>query len=133
MRMPPFHFRLQALLERRRWVEEEKRQRCAQRRGERDEALRAGDRLSSALSRRAMRTSDAGSLAILEAGIAAQQRRAVEAQVSLATARDELIVASRERRVIEKLRERRRRAYEYEEARRDELEIEEANSRRRVR
>ncbi|MBV8344569.1 MAG: flagellar FliJ family protein [Candidatus Eremiobacteraeota bacterium] len=131
--MPPFYFALDPLLDRHRRVEDEKRQRCARRRRERDDALRARDRLVSALAARAASRSDARSLAVLDARIAVQRRRLAEAESALGNAADELMTASRERRVIEKLRERRRREYEREEARRDELEIDEANALRRAR
>jgi flagellar biosynthesis chaperone FliJ len=128
-----FHFALQPLLDRRRRVEEEKLHRFTLQRRERDSAACAGDRLVAALAKRSTRACDAPTLAAFDAAIAAQRRRAAAAQTALDAARDELIAASRERRVIERLRERRLRAYQEEAARRDELEIEEANARRRAR
>jgi flagellar export protein FliJ len=127
-----FRFALQPLLDRRGRVEEEKQHRFDLRRRERDDALREGDRLVAALTERALRTSDAGSLAVYDAAIAARQRRAACAESALETAREELIAARRDRRAIEKLRDRRRHAFEEEEARREELEIDEANARRRA-
>jgi flagellar export protein FliJ len=129
----PFQFRLQPLLDRRRREEEEKLHRYARYERERDDALRAGDRLAAAFDRHAARASEAGTLAALDAGIAALRRRAAQAQSALAGARDDLIAARRARRAIEKLRERRLHAYESDEAKRDELEIDEANARRRSR
>lgn len=131
--MAQFHFRLQPLLDGRRRAEEQKLHRYAVRKRERDDALSARDRLVSALARRAVRSSEAGWLASLDAGVAAQQRRAADAQAALENARGELAAAARERSVLEKLRERRLRAHADEEARREELEIEEANARRRPR
>jgi flagellar export protein FliJ len=127
---PPFDFRLAPLLDRRRSVEEEKQRRCALRLRECGDAALERDRLVSALAERATHSTDAGSLAVLDIAIAVQRRRAAEAQFALEAARDELTAASRERAAIEKLRERRLREFEEEEARRDELEIEEANARR---
>lgn len=131
--MPAFHFRLQPLLDRRRQVEDGKGRRYAVARRERDEAVRACERLVSALARHAMFPSDAGTLAVLDAGIEARQRRARNVEAALEDARQELIAAGRERRALEKLYERRRRAYEEAEARRDEHEIDEANARRPAR
>ena len=81
---------------------------------------------------RALRASDAGSLAVFDAAIAERRRRAEWAEAPLETARRELIAARRDRRLVEKLRDRRLRAFEEEEARREELEIEETNARRRA-
>jgi len=131
--MPPFHFHLQPLLDRRRQVENGKRLRCAVARRDRDEAVRACEHLVSALARHAVRRGDAGTLAVLDAGIEARQRRARNAEAALEAAHEELIAAGRERRALEKVCERRRRAYEEEEARRDEHEIDEANARRLAR
>ncbi len=47
--------------------------------------------------------------------------------------RHDLVAAARERKVIEHLRERRRRAFEAEEARQEELELDESNARCRER
>lgn len=129
--VPRFHFALQPLLDRRSRIEEEKQHRFDLRRRERDATLREGEQLAAARTQRAMRTSDAGSLAVFDAAIAARQQRAEWADRALATACHELMAARRDRRAIEKLRDRRRHAFEEEEARREELEIDEANARRR--
>jgi flagellar biosynthesis chaperone FliJ len=50
-----------------------------------------------------------------------------------AFALEALALATRDRRVVETLKERRRRAFEAEEARREELELDEANARRHER
>lgn len=50
---------------------------------------------------------------------------------ALEIARGVLVEATRERRVIETLKQRRRREFDAAEARRDELELDEANARRR--
>lgn len=60
-------------------------------------------------------------------------RRANELEAAVAAARDALVEASRERRVIETLKERLRRAFDAEAARREELELDDANARRRER
>ncbi|HVR45529.1 MAG TPA: flagellar FliJ family protein [Candidatus Binatia bacterium] len=128
---PRFRFALQPLLDRRSRIEEEKQHRFDLRRCERDGALYEGEQLAAALIQRALRTSDAGSLAVFDAAIAARRQRAEWVERALATARHELMAARRDRRAIEKLRDRRRHAFEEEEARREELEIDEANARRR--
>jgi flagellar FliJ protein len=66
----------------------------------------------------------------LEAAMSAQRQRRYELEADWRRLRDELILANRERRVIEKLKERRRRAFEAEEARREEIELDETNARR---
>ncbi|HEY6325284.1 MAG TPA: flagellar FliJ family protein [Candidatus Cybelea sp.] len=123
---------MQPLLDRRGRIEEEKQHRFDLQRRKSDDALREGELLAAGLTERALRTSDAGSLAVFDAAIAARQRRAADAESALEAAREELIAARRDRRAIEKLRDRRRRAFEEEEARREELEIDEANARRRA-
>jgi flagellar biosynthesis chaperone FliJ len=127
-----FRFALQPLLDRRTRIEEEKQHRFDLRRRERDAALSEGERLAAALTQRALRTCDAGRLAVFDAAVAACRQRAARADGNLEEARRELVAARRDRGAIEKLRDRRRRAFEEEEARRDELEIDEANARRRA-
>ncbi len=60
-------------------------------------------------------------------------RRANELEAAVAAARDAFVDASRERRVIETIKERLRRAFDAEAARREELELDDANARRRER
>jgi flagellar export protein FliJ len=66
----------------------------------------------------------------VEAAMAEQRRRRYELETECKRTRDELAIADRERRVIEKFEERARRAFESQEARREELELDEANARR---
>jgi len=128
-----FRFALQALLDRRRRAEEEKRRCFALWRRELDDLARDRERLAAALFETAVRTSDAASLGIFDAAIALRRRAAASAERALETARQELIPARRDRRVLEKLRERRLRAFEEEAARLEELELDEANARRPAR
>jgi flagellar protein FliJ len=72
-------------------------------------------------------------LRFLDAAIDAQRRRLMELERAREASRGALIAANRERRVIEKLKQRRLRAFEAEEARRDEQERDDANARRRER
>lgn len=70
------------------------------------------------------------SLLFLQAAMGRERLHRSKLQTTCDRARDALVVASRERRVIEKLKERRLREFEAAEARREELEIDEANARR---
>jgi flagellar export protein FliJ len=72
-------------------------------------------------------------LRALEATFERARLRHAELQARCERAREELAAARRERRVIEKLKQRRRRAFDLAEARRDEVEIDEANARRGAR
>ena len=124
-----FRFALQPLLDRRTRVEREKRHRLMLLRREWQDAVRDGERLAAAFGERAVRTSDAGSLALFDDAIAARRLRTARAQSALQAARRDMIAARRDRRVIERLREVRARAFEEEEARREERELQEANAR----
>ncbi|HYL27834.1 MAG TPA: flagellar export protein FliJ [Candidatus Nitrosotalea sp.] len=137
-----FEFRPEPLLERRRRAEAESqrdfaiRQRAVRESTQEIERLvEARRRCASALvteassrAARDLRLRD-GYLAMLEAAIAQERRARATLEAALTTARTKLIAASRERRVLEKLKERRRAAFEAEEARREELAIDEGNAR----
>jgi flagellar FliJ protein len=137
-----FEFRLEPLLDWRKRVEAEKQrdfaacrralEDCTQEIARLDDARRrcgtmlaanAGVRPASEL-----RLRDAH-LRVLEAAIAHERRTRAELEAACRRAHDELVAASRERRVIEKLKERRRQSFDAEEARREELAIDEANAR----
>ena len=138
-----FDFRLQPLLQRRKRIEDEKRRDFAACRRVRDEGRCELERLSdesrrsveqlvtSACMRPAaeLRLRDAH-LRSLEAAIDDQHRRLREYEASCESAREALISASQERRVMERLKERWRRAFEADEGRREALELDEANARR---
>lgn len=68
----------------------------------------------------------------LEATFERERLRYAELQARCERAREELLGARLERRVIEKIKQRRRRAFDLGEARREELEIDEANARRGI-
>ncbi len=114
-----FRFSLQPLLDRRVEIEDEYRRQVAAARGALDEARAALERLMAAVAAKPY----------LDAAIAAQLRRIAELQGGLERKRHDLVAAARERKVIEKLRERRRRAFAAEEAQREELELDETNAR----
>jgi flagellar protein FliJ len=138
-----FEFRLQPLLDWRKRLEEEKQREfsavrnvLAQHSRELDELIATRVRClrqlaESVLTRPAtdLRVRDAH-LRSTDEAIDAARRRRDGAEVEFLRARDALIAASRERRVIEKLKERRRLAFQAESARREEAELDEANARR---
>ncbi len=139
-----FDFRLAPLLDHRKRVEEEKQREFAACRRAVDECRREVERLGGQRRRSieqlagSARTQSAAELRLrdahlrrVELAISDERRRQGELCVASERARDELIAASRERRVVEKLRERRLRAFEAEAARCEELELDEANARRR--
>lgn len=138
-----FCFDLQPLLESRERAECEKRESFARCRGELDACAQEFGRLA------ASRRCNAGALAEssqrgivrdarlydehlrgIDRSIERELRRHDHLRMACERARDDLLVGRRERRVIEALKERRRRAFEAEERRRDELEIDEGNARR---
>lgn len=125
-----FEFRLQPLLDLRARIEEQKRQAYATQLHERDETLQHVDRLTLQLHAAATGGGGVVELAQIDAAIGARRRYAGAIDETLARARDELIAASRDRRVLEKLRERRRREHDVEEARREEIEQDERNATR---
>jgi flagellar biosynthesis chaperone FliJ len=126
--MPRFRFALAPLLDRRARVEEERKQilALAQRAyddvaaklGQLGRQLAAGPYADHALLRFLSRAIET------QTGLVAQRRAALEC------ARRELMAARRARRVLEKLQERRRRAFDAAESRLEELELDEANARR---
>jgi flagellar protein FliJ len=137
-----FEFRLQPLLDWRKRIEEEKQRSFAACRRKLDESRRRFEHLADARLAEANELADAvwcrpaaelrlrdAHLRYLDGAIDAQRLRGAELEAVCSSVREELIVATRDRRVIEKLKERRREALEAEEARRDELELDEANAR----
>ena len=141
-----FRFSLQPLLDWRARVEEEKQRDFAAARRlledcDRELACLADEYARSAkrlvASTCAARTADLrlgdSYLRFMRAAMKGQRSRRHDLQATFDRARDALVTASRERRVIEKLKERRRREFEATEARREELEIDESNARRHER
>jgi|SRR6516164_8409977 len=124
-----FRFGLQPLLELRRRIEEEQRQSYAARRRELDDNAREVSRLTTELGAALTGRFSVVHLACVDAAIAARCCRTNRLEADFERAQAALIAASRDRRVIEKLLERRRRAYDAQCARREEEEIEDANRR----
>ena len=136
-----FAFRLQPLLEQRKRVEQEKQRDFAATRRIRDEGRRELERLADArrwfmqqlaASARAhppaaLRLRDAH-LRSIESALDRQRGRLEELEAAYDRAREALLSASRERRVIEKLKERRQRDFEAEQTRREALELDDANA-----
>jgi flagellar export protein FliJ len=121
---------LQPLLDLRERIEEQKRQAYAAQQHERDETLQQVDRLTLELHAAATGGRGVAELAQIDAAIGARRRYAATVHETLGRARDELIAASRDRRVLAKLRERRRREHDIEDARREEIEQDERNAAR---
>jgi flagellar protein FliJ len=141
--MARFVFPLQPLLDERRRKEEAKQLAFVRVKAARDERSRELDRLAVALRARgralhecAMTGSTAKlrlydtNLRYLERALQSLEKGGAETSAAFDRAAAELLDANRERRLIEKLKERRLQAFEREEARRDELELDEANARR---
>jgi flagellar FliJ protein len=135
-----FVFSLQPLLEERKRVEDVKQRALRQACRGRDEQAGRLRRLSAAsgsgraaLHDRAMagKAADArfydAHLRYLTQAIASEEERCADWSTAVDGATRELLAANRDRRLVEKLRERRLRAFEFEAARREELELEEAN------
>jgi flagellar protein FliJ len=137
-----FQFGLQPLLDWRSRVEEEKQRDFAAARRLLEECDRELERLAAEYAQAAKRLVASAStertrelrlgdsyLRFIQAAMASERSRRCELQSACDRVRDALVVASRERRVIERLKERRRREFEAAEARWEELEIDESNAR----
>ncbi len=138
-----FKFSLQPVLEQRKRVEEEKQQAVAQRQRELDrseaELKRLNDDFRS--SSDSLRTNHRGldgeqlrlhyaHLQFLDRAITAQIRVVAERRLTLDRARNDLLEASKERKVVEKLKERRHEAFVAEELRIEQNELDDGNARR---
>jgi flagellar FliJ protein len=143
--MARFVFPLEPLLDARRRKEEEKQCAFAHAKAARDENVRDLGRLSGALrlGGRALHecamTGSTASLCLydahlryLERTLQSREKSSAESAPAFARAASELYAANRERRLIEKLKERRLQEFEREEARRDERELDEANALRQA-
>ena len=141
-----FRFGLQPLLDWRARVEEEKQRDFTASRRLLEDCERELEDLSAvyalcarrlAASAGAQRAADLrvgdSWLLCLRSAMEGERSRRGRLQRACDQARNALIAASRERRVIEKLKERRRREFDAAEARREELEIDECNAGRHER
>ncbi len=138
--MGRFVFALQPLLDERRRKEEEKQLAFVRVKAACDERSHELDRLGGALRARGRAlhecamTGSAANLRLydahlryLERAIDSGERCHAQSASAFDRAAAELVEANRERRLTEKLKERRLAEFEREEARRDELELDEAN------
>lgn len=126
--MPRFVFTLAPLLDRRARIEDERKQILALAQRAYDDAVRELGRLGHELA--AGPFADHALLRFLSRAIETQSGAVAECRAAVERARHELIAASRARRTLEKLAERRRRAFDAAESRLEELELQEANARR---
>lgn len=126
--MARFRFTLASLLDRRARIEEERKQILALRQRAYDEAVHALGQLGRELA--AGPYADHALLRFLARAIETKAGVVAECRAAVACARRDLIAASRARRVLEKLEQRRRREFDAAESRREELELQESNARR---
>lgn len=137
-----FAFALQPVLEHRERIEDEKQQALAIRQQAHDEAKRELDRLNDAFRHSALhlrerhRELDAEELRLhyahlqfLDRVIDAQTHVLAERRAAVERARGDLLAASKDRKVVEKLKERRRDGFLCEEMRIEQGELDESNSR----
>lgn len=143
MHMARFVFSLQPLLDERRRKEEEKQLAFLRAKEARDENTREFARLAGELRVRERElhesamtgaTADLGLRDAyrghLERAVRSYRARGAESAEAFDRAAAQLLTANRERRLVEKLKERRLREFEREEARREELELDDANAKR---
>lgn len=141
--MKKFAFALQPVLDHRKRIEDEKQLVVAQRKRALDDAERELERLNEEFRLHAAMLRDKhkkletrelqsiyAHLQFLDRCIVAQIRIVAERRVALDRARAELLEASREKKVVEKLKERRREAYAIEEQRVEQKELDDGNARR---
>lgn len=141
--MKKFSFPLQPVLDHRKRIEDEKQLVVAQRKRALDEAERELTRLNEEFRRHAAMLRDNhkkletrelqgiyAHLQFLDRCIIAQIRIVAERRVALDRARSELLAASKEKKVVEKLKERRREAFVSEEQRVEQKELDDGNARR---
>jgi flagellar FliJ protein len=137
-----FSFALQPVLDHRQRIEDEKKQVVAARMRACDEAKAELDRLNaefreeSSLLRTQHKRFDAESLRahyahlhFLDRVINAQIRVLAERRAALERARQDLAAAQKDRKIVDKLKDRRRSAFAAEEMRIEQSELEDANAR----
>jgi flagellar protein FliJ len=137
-----FVFRLQPVLDHRQRIEDEKKQTMAVRQRACDEAKAELDRLNlefqlhSALLRAKHQEFDGetlrahyGHLHFLDRVIDAQIRVLAERRAALERARQDLVAAQKDRKVVDKLKDRRKATFVAEEMRIEQGELDDANAR----
>jgi flagellar FliJ protein len=141
--MKRFVFALQPVLEQRERIEDEKQQTVAIRLRAVDEAEAELRRLNAVFRENADRLRDKhreieteelrltyAHLRFIDRSIVAQIQVLAERRLALDRARKDLQVASKERKAVEKLKERRKSAHETEAARVEQNELDDGNARR---
>lgn len=137
-----FNFALQPVLDYRKRIEDQKQQTLAVRQRAWDDARRELDRLNDQFRSNSRELRDRhrefdveelrlryAHLQFLDRTIDAQIKVLAERQVALDRARKDLIAASKNRKVVDKLKERRRSAYTAEELRVEQIELDDGNAR----
>jgi flagellar FliJ protein len=140
--MKKFAFRLQPVLEHRERIEDEKQQTLAVKQRALDESERELARLNDDFrahanglrERHKALTADElrlhyAHLQFIDRSIVAQIHVVAERRVALDRARIDLLAASKDRKVVEKLKDRRREAHSVEELRVEQNELDDANAR----
>jgi flagellar protein FliJ len=138
-----FAFALQPVLEHRKRIEDAKQLVVATRKRALDDAERELERLNaeflqhSTMLRQGHKQFDTrelqsiyAHLQFLDRCIIAQIRIVAERRIALDRARNDLLEASKEKKVVEKLKERRREAHTLEEQRMEQKELDDGNARR---
>lgn len=141
--MKRFTFPLQPVLDHRKRIEDEKQLVVAARARSLDEAERELARLNEEFRKHSTMLRDGhkkletrelqciyAHLQFLDRCIVAQIRIVAERRVALDRARTELLEASKEKKIVEKLKERRREGYVLEEQRMEQKELDDGNARR---
>lgn len=144
--MKRFRFTLQPVLEQRERVEDEKQQTLAQKQCALDEAESELKRLNGEFrentdklreKHREIETEELrltyAHLQFLDRCIVAQIQVVAERRLAVDRARKDLLEASKERKVVEKLKERRKATHEVEAARVEQNELDDGNARRYAR
>jgi flagellar protein FliJ len=138
-----FKFGLQPVLDHRKRLEDEKQLILAEKKRAHDQALSELDRLNGEFRKHAemlrlrhaeLKTGELQSLyahlQFLDRCTVAQIRIVAERRVALDRARADLLAASKEKKIVEKLKERRREAFALEAQRVEQKELDDANARR---
>ncbi len=137
-----FSFTLQPVLDHRKRIEDEKQLTLATRQRAWEESRRELDRLNDEFRANSRDLRERHNefdleelrvryahLQFLDRTIDAQIKAVAERQVALDRARNDLVAASKNRKVVDKLKERRKRAYSAEELRVEQIELDDGNAR----